>query len=788
MNKTLTNFSLLVALSFVACGTAAQETRMIEEVVVTAQKRAQSLQEVPIAVDAFTSDAIEKSGVDSLTELSQISSSFNIDEGTGGGQPYIRGIGSAAGGSGVNSAVAVYVDGAYISRNYSLTGIIADLDGVESIQVLKGPQGSLYGRNATGGAVIITTETPEIGDELNGRVKATIGDYGVQEFSARISGGLGDHFAGSLGYSDKEGDGFTKNLSGVRDLDDTDDYQISAKLVFEPIDSARFVLAVSENDSERQHINFNQVGQGRNIEAEAIFPGAGLNNPQALYAAAALPGLAAFGLDLTNPAVLGAVFAGAAGLEFSNDYGKTYINEVGGVDNGVLSARRLRGFDNGGYAEDLFVSMTATIEFDTFNLVSVTAYNDHGLGIQSEVLLADASSAPDFTTSLAPFLPDPSLAPALSIFSNPNVGFSGVFESDYISEELYLVSTDSRIEWLAGIYYFKEDGNTTFSNDGFGQSASGSNNDWGSEASAIFAEATIPVGDQWSVTLGARYSDEDNYINDFVAAPIGVGNVERGDDQVTYNAKIAYQGDDWLAYAGFSTGFKSGSLNPQSPSAVGAEPEEITAFEVGLKSQLMDDRIQLNASAFYYDYENIQLFVLDAAASTQLYDGADPEILGLELDVQAVVSDNLDVYSSFTLLDHEYTADAVLPGTTSVIPLEGNSLVQTADFVAVVGAEYALPLRGGSELRFNLNANYNSGYWVDNLNIIGSGGLNDDDYTVANASMKFSSADEKWSVALYVNNLTDEEYFNGGASANSLALVLNSARPRHYGVTGTYSF
>ena len=793
MNKIYKKPSLFLALFLAATPSIAQEQEKalaIEEVVITAQKRSESLQEVPIAVDAFTSASIERSGVSSLTDLSQISASFNVDEGTGGSQPYIRGIGSAAGGSGVGGAVAVYIDGAYVPRTYSLTGVTGDLDSAESVQVLKGPQGALYGRNATGGALVITTYTPEIGEEFNGQVKATIGDYGVREYSALISSGFGNNFAGSLSYSKKDADGFTEALgANFDDLDDADDYRVAGKLLFEPSDKAEFILSASFGDTHRNQNNFNQVGQGRNIEAEAIFPGAGLNNPQALYAAATIGTLGAVGFDLTNPAVVGTVLGGAAGLQFSDKYGTQFNNEVGGHENGILCCNNeVDGRHNGGYVQDLFVNLTTTIHFDRFDLVSITAHNDHELGIASEVLLADPASAPDFTTSLAPFLPDPALAPLLAAFSVPNIGFSGQFFSDYLSEELYLVSTEGNIDWLAGIYYFKEDGRTTFTNDAFGMSVSGSNNDWESEAIAFFAQASIPFDDHWSVTLGARYSEEENSIDDFVVG--GVGNVDRTDNQTTYNAKITYQAEDWLVYAGYSTGFKSGSLNPQAPSAIGADPEEIAAFEIGVKSQFLDDRIQLNAAAFYYEYENIQLFVLNAAASTDLYDGAEPEVLGLELDLQAVISENLRVFSSATFLDHEYTTDAMLPGggPGTTLPTKGKNLSQTADAVVIVGAEYSQPFNNGSELLVNLSANYNSGYWIDNQNIIGSGGLEDDAYTVANANVKYLSADDKWAITLYVNNLTDEEYFNGGAAANNLALVVNSARPRHYGLAAEYNF
>jgi len=185
----------------------------------------------------------------------------------------------------------------------------------------------------------------------------------------------------------------------------------------------------------------------------------------------------------------------------------------------------------------------------------------------------------------------------------------------------------------------------------------------------------------------------------------------------------------------------------------------------------------------------MQLNVLDIASGwTVVVTGADAETLGLELSAQWLLGDRTTLFANTTILDHEFTENSILRGVEQ--PITGNQLPMTSDVVLVAGVQHSIPTEMG-EFGLNVSANYNSGYWFNQGNTVGSSsdGDEDDAFTTANASVSFLSNDEKWRVTAYVNNLTDEEYFSGGLDAFG-GLIELAARgfPRHYGATVEYGF
>ena len=770
--------------------TAVSQT--LEEVVVTAQKREQSLQDIPISVDAYSGQQLTSRGVSDLDDLSNVSPSFSINTGGGSGQSFIRGVGSNVLGGGTYASVANYVDGVYIPRGYSLVAGAGSLENMESVQILKGPQGTLYGRNATGGAVVITTRTPQPGEDFYGSVRATVGDFGMRKFSASIGGGLNDMWAASLGVSKGDADGFIENLGDGDDFDNEDSLQIRAKLAFAPTENAEFVLSARYNEDLQNQLSFQQVGHFDNFGA--VGPFAGLNNPQVLYAGTVLSFiqggvLAAGGTPADAAAAVGAAFptvlAFAGGLQFPNEVGETYDNHVSAHSLGLMPREGIEDLTSGGYYEDTYVSLTGRFAFDAFDIVSISSFNDHIDSTTAEVLRADTPSLPDLTLLGFP-----------AAFNQGNIGFSGIFESDAISQEVYLVSSDSDVEWIAGAYYFEEEGSTTLNGGAFSASQRVGENDWDTTSLSVYAEVTYPLTDTWKVTVGGRWTDEEYTIDDLLFGNPGVpnaGNLEQTDNQFTYNLKLTYAADTWLAYVGASSGFKSGSLNTPNPNAGRVASEEIQSIEAGFKSEFAEGRVRLNGSVFVYDWENIQLAVLEtSSATTFLVDGVEAEITGLELEIEALATDNLTLFAGGMFLDHEYTTDALIPATSFspslMLPIEGNDLAQTANSNIVAGLEYLLPLGSSGDLAFNLSANFNSGFWIDQSNNFGSGGDEDDSFAVANASARFTNGDDKWSLSVWINNLTDEEYFRGGVeAAGGLAQMASAGRPRHYGLTVEYN-
>ncbi|MET0984471.1 MAG: TonB-dependent receptor [Steroidobacteraceae bacterium] len=759
----------------------------LEEVVVTAQRRAQNLQEVPVAIDVYSGDTLAQAGVVDLDDLSQISSSYSINSSGGSAQPFIRGIGSNVLGNGAYASVATYIDGAYIPRGYSLASGAGSLMGIESIQVLKGPQGSLYGRNATGGAIVITTRTPHPDDDLGGSVQATFGDFGVKRGGAMVYGGNKKNFAGLFAADVHKSDGYIEGLGGTHrgDFDDEDGYSLKAKLVFEPTEAVEFVLSGSYTDDKQSTLGFQQVGQFDNTN---LVPG--LNGPQVVYLGALSGILGSLGLPPDQAAAI--AFPAAANVRFSNEHAATFDNQVSGFKNGLLDDSNMPNSETGGgWYEDLFLTFKANVEFDGFDLVSTTAYNDHKDTTTGEVFRADPATTFDFTT----------LNPALAFLNTPNLGFSAIFDTDAWSQEFYLISNGEGIEWIGGVYYFTEEGTTVLTGDAFGTSSYVADNKFKNESIAGFAEATIPFAERWRLTVGARYTKEKNELDDRVdpgnplnqAGLINVGDLDQDNNKTTYNLKLAYQADTWMAYAGASSGFKSGALNTNNPIAGAVSPEKIDAFEVGFKSQLFNERVRLNGAAFVYKYDNIQLNVLEVSSGANfLVDGVEADLWGLELEVQARVQDNLTLFLNTTYMDTEYKSNATItplvgPPTTQLI--KGNTLTMTPDAVVIAGFDYRFPFVTTGELSLNASVNHNTGFWIDQANTFGSGGDDDDAFTTANAALMYAGDEDRYSISIWVDNLTDEEYFRGGVdAAGGLLKQATAGRPRSFGVTLVYNF
>nr|MBC8272810.1 TonB-dependent receptor [Gammaproteobacteria bacterium] len=228
--KGVATFALFGASSCISALVAAEtESRVIEEIVVTAQKRAESLQEVPVAVYAFTSTIIEEAGIGDITDLANMTPSMNI---TSNLNPFatrlmIRGVGTTQNDPALEPSVGLFIDGVFMGR----TGLgTADLTDIERIEVLQGPQGTLYGKNANAGAVSIITRRPNLG-QYEGFVEAYAGDYSMNKLTAAISGPLSDNVAFRLSGNIHERDGYYDN-AGVDDQSDADDWNLQAKLLW----------------------------------------------------------------------------------------------------------------------------------------------------------------------------------------------------------------------------------------------------------------------------------------------------------------------------------------------------------------------------------------------------------------------------------------------------------------------------------------------------------------------------------------------------------------------------
>ena len=756
-------------------------------IIVTAGKRQVDLNDATIAIDAFEGEALTNSGVDDLTDLPQVSTSLSLNSGGGQAQPFIRGIGSIVNGTGTYASVATYIDGVYQPRPYGLAAGAGNLDDVASIQVLKGPQGTIYGRNATGGAILIETISPNPGDDLSGSLSGTIGDFGVRRISGRLSSGLGDTLAVTINGTYSSSDGFVENLSGGPGLDDGEGFRVGGKIVWEPSSRFSATLSASRVEETTNNLPTQQVGQFDDEAAIAAFGPIGLNNPQALYAATVLQLGGAFGVDVTNPAIVGGIIGAASGITFSDDPRASFSNNIPDQLQGLIpGGENLDGRTNGGFYADTNVALNMRYSFDAFDVVAIGSYNDHTNSSTTDIFQADPASQPDLSA----------IDPVLGLINGLGVSFSAFFPSEAYSGDVYAVSTSGDIDWIVGLYYFTENGRSTLSAGAFEFDALVADNEWDVESIAAYGEVSFPITEELSVKVGGRYTDETYEIEDFFApgTAANVGMISRDDSQFTYSVQLSYDIGDWLFYGGYGTGFKSGSLNPPNPSAGSVAPEEIGSFEVGFRGTTADGRLSVTGSGFYYDYQNIQLNILNPVNSaTFLVDGVEAEVLGAELSFDWTPTDTTRISIGGTLLDHEYKSDGLIPATNTtpeiVAPINGNDLAMTADFVGSVSIDQEIPLGNSGSVFVGANARYNSGFWADQDNLFGSGGDENDSFAVVNASVRYVDPSSTFELSLYVRNLFDEVYYAGGvAAAGGLAQAAAIGRQRNVGATVKVNF
>ena len=795
-NKRITSAIVVAAIAFLPSIASAQS---LEEIIVTAQKRAESLQDVPVAISVVSGEDLTAAGVPNLTNIDQINASITINDSTGYVLPAVRGVGSTNQGGGNYGSIAVYVDEAYVSRT---TSSAFGLHNIEKVQILRGPQGSLYGRNATGGAIVVTTKTPMPGDEFTGRVSGSFGDFDLREFGFAVAGGISDTLAGSLNFASTDRDGYVASLTaGAPDLDGRDTLLVNAKLAFQPTDSSLFELGLwyDKSDDTNAH-GYQQLNTTPNPAL------GGLNGPQALLAGFLGPRIAAaLGVDAATAA--GTAGAGAATITFPGTIGTVSNNNVSGFSSMPAT---LNGETNGQlgaytYIADFRAVLKATFEFATFDLVSVTSYADHNYEASTDVFAA----TPGSVTAAFPFL------------AGDNLGFTGFFEIDSKAQELRLVSKESNIEWLAGVYYFEEGGTNIINADTFGLSLRQADNEWDVSSIAAFGQIKYPITDNLNLTVGARYTDEDYELTDLIGGSNGLGDVdgpifdgitllglpsvqqanlgapgsfptEQNFSQSSGGITLDYAQDNWLVYGTWSTGFKSGNLNPNNPLSAGVDAEEITSMEIGFKMDFGAGRYRLNGAAFSYDYENIHIQVINqSSGATILLNGSNADILGAELEFLAAVTDGLTFNAGLTLLDSEYKDNIVVPnggglGVDTPINIAGNDVAGAPDNNLTLGVEYLQPL-GDAQLIFNANALISGGYFFEAENRVGTGENGDgDSYTTVNLNLAYST--ENWDIALWANNLFDEDYYRSGVVANGLIEVGIAGAPRTWGITAGYNF
>ena len=710
---------------------SAQQQSTLDEIVVTAEKRAQNVQDVPVSVTAFSADMMEARGIATPQDLQFSVPGLVIGEQyQGPGRVNIRGIGTENYFPGGDPGVPIHVNGHYTQNT---AYVLRDMLDVERAEVLRGPQGTLYGRNAIGGNINIITKRPS--DVFQGSFSGEVGNYNKRHVQAVLSGPISDNLRGRLAVSDDDRDGYIENVGNPSDDRETSDYT-----------SVRGALEYDLTSNIQVYLNayyFDDVAS----PGPRVFTGDPAN------------------VTLSDP------------FKISNNTPSQQINKSEGV------------------------SLDITWDLGSAELRSLTGYDDTDL-----VIYGDRDATAVLNAEVGLFMP-----------------------IETLTQEFQLLSTDADdLKWVLGLFYYAE--NSRFAlrslreqttNDVNGDGVVDGNDprflfftatDVESTSLGIYGQVDYSLTEQLELVLGLRYSiDEktDDQTGIFIAAeglplpaPLTQPFFQEDEwEEVTGKIGLNYHvNDDVMMYGSFSQGYKAGGF---ALAQVGSyDPEYVDAFELGLKSRWMDNRIQVNVAAFHYDYTDKQDFqrLFDPVANQVLFkilNAAAATSTGFELEIQAQVTEALFIDASLGYLDAEFddftSIDNTSPIGGGLRDLSGNKLPYAPEVSVHVGIQYDWMLAdlGALSARVDYSRTDEQFSNAFNRTAASSGLFGDADfipsYYMVNANMQWTSADESWHADLYVKNLTDEVILSN-SFVDFVGTWGTYLAPRTYGLKVGYSF
>jgi len=690
-------------------GADRSDTQALEHVLVTATKSgAVDLQSVPLAITAISADELDLSGIDSIKDLSLLAPGIMVSQNVNYGQLYIRGIGTNNVFIGGDPSSTVHLNGAYLARPSSVFTEFLEL---ERIEVLRGPQGTLYGRNSTGGTINIVTLKPTA--DYFSKVSAELANYDKRALSYFLNGPLGDSgLAGNLGASSKRRDGYvdvTYRDASRDKLNDEHRLKLQGALSWAPSNDLTLDLTMdyfTSDETPPSHKPTVQTSTG-GAPPPSLTP-AKINDPWRVALSTAP--------DFQEE---------SGGLNISLEW---QINE----HSRLSSTTSLRQLD--------------------FDLLADTDYSE--------------------------------LATLITSISEEQTQRSQEFRYNYAR---------GNFAFIGGLFYFEEQ----YESDILVQILIADRTvlhprQLKADASAAYVDVEWQFHPQWSASFGARYSREEKSLKGqsvITTAGLGIelpGNPDP-ESWTDFSPKLglSYQPSEHLMfYASITDGFKSGGFNFSDNQT--DEPEAIRSYEVGVKSEFPDQHIRFNASAFYYDYRDLQvLSFIPEAGAVRISNAADADISGLEVELLMYFNDQWRLSANLTYLDALYVNYITRRANTVLdIDVSGNSLNSAPESSFSLVSDYTHPLSGGSILYRIEN------FWQDTtyFTAFNDSASSQKPYNVVNASVRYSASGGRWQVQLYGKNLANKAYTTASQDFSPTGVNDLISPPRTFGIKGTYRF
>ncbi|HJP40010.1 MAG TPA: TonB-dependent receptor [Gammaproteobacteria bacterium] len=755
------NISLLLCLT---CGETLAQAQL-EEIVVTARKRVESLQDIPLSITAYNAEQIEALSASDLSSLGSFTPNLNLtfSQGNSGGSNLgatIRGVGQFDFLISTDPGVGVYLDGIYLGRT---TGAVLDLLDIERIEVLRGPQGTIFGKNTIGGAINVVSKSPS--DEFEGQAKLTFGRYDRIDGQLSVSGPIiEEKLAGRFSIASNNRDGYVDRTIDGQDLGDVDQLIGRGELEWTVSNNLLFNIAV-DHTRQRQTSAPSLLAEVDAVNSSILPLWNGLvATPQPITSA---------DVDLTNE-----FFDTQQTGPNQNDLDVTGIAFTFEWELENITAKSITGYRDmeakfgrdGDNTTAQYVHTHNTIEQDQISqeiqlfgsafeerldwLTGFYYYNEDaiddntvrlasGLFTALESIPVQLTGAPCAPPFMAPGCPGNPINVALDLDLHP--------------------ITQQEI--------------TSY---------------------AVFGNFNYHLSEMITINAGIRWTDEEKEFSPFnTKINSGVDIIPAGTTVIDSWQEFSYRfgldympTDDWLVYGSYSRGFKSGGFNGR-PTGLGEvesyNPEFLDSIEIGFKTEFLDQRLRLNAAYFHNDYQDIQLLVrsLDPVSGSFLSileNAAQATIQGIELEGTALITEQLTLALGIGYLDAEYDDTGGAIGIT-----KDHQLLHTPEWNVNAMVQYAAPLGNLGEIVLRADYGYTSSYFQDAVNAVS---LKENGYDLLNFRATYLPPNGHFEVALFVTNLFDEEYIiAGGAALDSFGTAeYTPGRPLEWGISLKYSF
>lgn len=703
-----TGFGALIASIFsVQAATAQTEPSpdRVEEVIVTAQIREENFQDVPVSGSVFGESVLNDERFFELDDIGRFTPGLVVSNFNNSSPNFaVRGAMNTFSQAGASKPVGVFIDDVFIPRNSAGAFQLFD---VRQVSVLRGPQGTLFGRNVTAGAIQIYTSEPSF-DRSEVRARIGSGNYSLVEAAGLVSGPLSDTMAGKLSVGYQKRDGFNRDRFSGQEFEDLDSLTARGSLLFAPSDTLQ--VKVSADYARDQN-----GGKGYSFVSSSD------------------------GTDLTG-----------------ND--------------GNIRTSELRVPQD--YERDIAgVSAHVDWSLDSGTVQSITAYRQS----DSQELYSLGAADVTLPSVSVQFLKDDQDEP-----------------TSFSQEFRFVSAVSEHFDYVVGAYYYREEtdrflgdvllginGNARFIDRQFDVVAD-------TTSYALYGDLSYRLGDDFEVSFGGRYTyeekdvrvdfiDNNNNDNNFITSP--------SDDFSEFTSRLTaswFVNDGLTVFVSRTEGFTAGGFNTETNNVdaieLGFEPETITAYELGMKSQWLDDRVTFNATLFHQEYEDKQEGFLLPGSFFSIFNASEATMEGIELELSWAVTDELLVRSNYSYLDATYD-EFQIPGGAD---FSGNQLQQAPENSFSLLFDYVKPI-GANTLTAGLSYTFQDDYFTGASNVPE---FHIDSYSLLNGRIGWEWDDGRWALQAWGKNLADEDFVRIRGTSGAIAEYFGP--PRTYGITLTY--